>query len=342
MLRNRIYFRVKPLIHSSLRFKMRRWYARRKLRTVQDVWPILPGSERAPEGWPGWPDGKQFGFVLTHDVEGPLGLAKCRRLMEIEARLGFRSSFNLIPEGPYRVSNEFREELRNNGFEAGVHDLHHDGKLYRNREEFSRKAERINGYLKNWEAAGFRSGLMLHNLEWLAKLNIEYDASTFDTDPFEPQPDGTGSIFPMWVPNPGAPGSGYVELPYTLVQDHTLFVLLGQRDFDIWVKKLDWVAAHHGMVLLDTHPDYMRMDKDSREVWEYPVELYEQFLAHVRSKYSGAYWHALPRDVAALVRSSAMPDQTRLQHHTPGPNGATRSGQMVWESKSQSKAKASL
>jgi hypothetical protein len=25
--------------------------------------------------------------------------------------------------------------------------------------------------------------------------------STFDTDPFEPQPDGMGTIFPFWVPN---------------------------------------------------------------------------------------------------------------------------------------------
>ena len=31
-------------------------------------------------------------------------------------------------------------------------------------------------------------------------LNIAYDASTFDTDPFEPQPDGVNTIFPFWVP----------------------------------------------------------------------------------------------------------------------------------------------
>jgi len=26
-------------------------------------------------GWSGWPDGKKFALVLTHDVEGPEGLA---------------------------------------------------------------------------------------------------------------------------------------------------------------------------------------------------------------------------------------------------------------------------
>jgi hypothetical protein len=43
---------------------------------------------------------------------------------------------------------------------------------------------------------------MLRNLDWLGDLNIQYDGSTFDTDPFEPQPDGAGTIFPFWVPKP--------------------------------------------------------------------------------------------------------------------------------------------
>ena len=39
------------------------------------------------------------------------GLAKCRQLMQLERELGFRSSFNFIPEGDYAVSRELREEL---------------------------------------------------------------------------------------------------------------------------------------------------------------------------------------------------------------------------------------
>ena len=78
---------------------------------------------------------------------------------------------------------------------------------------------------------------MLNNLDWLHDLDIAYDASTFDTDPFEPQPDGVGTIFPYWIPGPCAPASeipntqlavsrpGYVELPYTLPQDSSLFLL---------------------------------------------------------------------------------------------------------------------
>jgi len=35
--------------------------------------------------------------------------------------------------------------------------------------------------------SGFSLPSMHHNLEWIGELDIEYDASTFDTDPFEPQ-----------------------------------------------------------------------------------------------------------------------------------------------------------
>ena len=119
---------------------IRRWFAQRKRAQVSHIWPILPGSERQPENWIGWPDGKKFAFVLTHDVEGPIGLARCRQLMELEKELGFRSSFNFIPQGDYRVSRDLREELTRHGFEVGVHDLYHDGKLYQNSREFADKA----------------------------------------------------------------------------------------------------------------------------------------------------------------------------------------------------------
>ena len=144
----RLYYGIKPLLPASVRLAVRGWLARRKLEKVRATWPILGGSERPPAGWPGWPEGKQFALVLTHDVEGPCGLAKVRRLMDLEKKLGFRSSFTLIPEGGYQSTPGFRKELTDNGFEVGVHDLHHDGKLYNTREGFANKAASINRYLK--------------------------------------------------------------------------------------------------------------------------------------------------------------------------------------------------
>ncbi len=337
MLRNRLYYSVKPLLPARMRVGVRRWFALRKVEKVRDTWPISPGSERPPEGWAGWPDGKKFALVLTHDVETQAGLDKCRRLVELEKSLGFRSSFSLIPEGEYRSTPEFRRELLAEGFEVAVHDFHHDGKLFLTREGFYRNAPRINHYLRDWGAVGFRSGFMLRNMDWLHELDIAYDLSTFDTDPFEPQPQGQNTIFPFWVPRPVGCGQlsvvgsqspptahrlpttdhssfsslhpsalGYVELPYTLPQDSTLFLILGERHPDIWFQKLDWVAQHGGMVLLNVHPDYMEFEGRSAEGRTYPAEFYSRFLEYVRQRYGDVYWQALARDAAAWYRKNAI------------------------------------
>ena len=99
MLRNRIYYGLKPLIPRTIRMEVRRRIALRTRKRATGVWPIMPGSEQRPPHWPGWPDGKKFAFVLTHDVESTAGLEKCRDLMQLEMDLGFRSSFNFVPEG---------------------------------------------------------------------------------------------------------------------------------------------------------------------------------------------------------------------------------------------------
>jgi predicted glycosyltransferase len=289
----------------------------------------MPGSDLIPAGWSGWPEGKRFAVVLTHDVESSIGVQNSAELMQRERELGFRSSFNFVPEGSYCAPRNLREQLAANGCEVGVHDLRHNGQLYRSRELFQRNAQRINQYLNDWGAVGFRSGFMLHNLDWLHELNLEYDASTFDTDPFEPQPEGRHTIFPFWIPRPSTDSEhlprnsaspGYVELPYTLPQDSTLYLLLRENSIEIWKRKLDWLATHGGMVLLDTHPDYMSMTGTTARD-QYPVAFYIQLLDYIRSKYDGQYWHALPREVAAWVKTSRNLQQ-RNGHARPGGNGA--------------------
>src|SRR2546422_602593 len=130
MLRNRIYYRLKPFIPSPVRSAMRKKFAEWVRKRSREVWPIMPGSEHPPRHWPGWPHGKKFALILTHDVEDQRGLDRAKHLAELEMELGFRSSFNLIPEGQYKVPLALRTWLTDHGFEVGVHDLHHDGKLY--------------------------------------------------------------------------------------------------------------------------------------------------------------------------------------------------------------------
>ncbi|MGO9528538.1 MAG: glycosyltransferase [Verrucomicrobiia bacterium] len=296
MLKNRIYYQIKPYLPWRLRMALRRIFARRTLRTYKDVWPINRAAAQPPKDWPGWPGGKKFALAITHDVEGARGIGKIDQLVALEMKLGFRSSFNFIPEGEINIPREMRVELARKGFEVGVHDLQHDGKLFRDRTEFARKAKRINSYLSEWGSCGFRSGFMLHNLDWVHDLEILYDSSTFDIDPFEPQPDGVNTIFPFWVP--GAMGRGYVELPYTLPQDSTLFLLLKESSPEIWKRKLDWIVECGGMALVNVHPDYISFDQSTKTSRSFPCRYYREFLEYVQEKYGNLCWHALPRDVA--------------------------------------------
>jgi len=201
MFLNSLYYHLKPLIPRWLQIQIRRQIVRRKREKYSHVWPIDERAAKPPEGWKGWPDGKKFALVLTHDVETIKGVERVTRVAELEKKLGFRSSFNFIAE-EYPTPHDQIKYLKEEGFEVGLHGLNHNGNLFESRKKFLRQALRINQYLKDWGVTGFRTPIMYHNLEWIHDLNIEYDSSTFDTDPFEPQPDGVGTIFPFWVPAP--------------------------------------------------------------------------------------------------------------------------------------------
>ncbi|MEN9975188.1 MAG: hypothetical protein RLZZ282_1194, partial [Verrucomicrobiota bacterium] len=128
----------------------------------------------------------------------------------------------------------------------------------------------------------------------------------FDTDPFEPQPTGSHTIFPYWIGRPetvASPGygQGYVELPYTLPQDSTMFLLLREPNGEIWKRKTEWIVERGGMVLVNVHPDYMHLS-ESAERMTYPITHYDGFLRWVREEYQGEFWQALPREISRFVR----------------------------------------
>ena len=227
-----------------------------------------------------WPDGHRFALVLTHDVEEADGQRFVEQVANLEEELGFRSSFNFVPER-YPIDGALFASLRQRGFEIGVHGLKHDGKLFSTRHTFEQRAAKINAYLRGWGAVGFRAPLMHRNAEWLQALNVEYDLSFFDTDPHEPMAGGTQSIWPFFL-------GSFVELPYTLTQDHTLMVILGERTPRLWLEKVAFIERWRGMALVNTHPDYLLRPGN--------LDMYAQFLRAVRER--ADYWHALPRDVA--------------------------------------------
>lgn len=292
----RVYYHVKPFLSRKVQILLRSIVARQKRILYRDRWPIDPNAGEQPRGFKGWPGGKRFSFVLTHDVDTARGVSRCEQLMELEQDLGFRSSFNFVAHD-YHLPVQLRQKLVEEGFEIGVHGLEHNRKLYESVTTFAEHAKQINEYLKEWGAVGFRSPCVYHNFEWLHALDITYEASAFDTDPFEPQSDALRTIFP--VPQRRVPGREYVVLPYTLPQDFTLFILFRERSIDVWKEKLRWVAEQGGMALLITHPDYMSFGEPPA-FDEYDPELYRELLRHIESEYQGEYWHALPHEVATF------------------------------------------
>jgi hypothetical protein len=71
--------------------------------------------------------------------------------------------------------------------------LIYDGKLYKSGRYLNMPKKLMNIFMSEICWISFTSSVQ-SGLDH--DLNIEYDASTFDTDPFEPQPDGVGTIFP--------------------------------------------------------------------------------------------------------------------------------------------------
>ncbi len=310
------YYLIKGLIPRRLQVLIRSLLVREKRRRYKRIWPISRDAKRKPFSCFQWPENKRFAFILTHDVDTAIGYKNCFRLLDLEKKHGFRSSFNFVLED-YHVAKSVREKIRAQGFEVGIHGLKHDGKLYKSRQLFHDSAVRINAYLGEWGSVGFRSPSMQHNLEWIHELDIEYDSSTFDTDPFEPQPDGMNTIYPFWVKNP-LTQKGYVEMPYTLPQDFTLFILLKERSIRIWKEKLDWIAENGGMALLNTHPDYIGFKRARRTFSQYPVEFYEELLNYVNHRYKGAFWHVLPKEIAMFWRKEPS------LHQFPRPQSSKR------------------
>jgi SAM-dependent methyltransferase len=297
------YYAAKPLLPRRLQIALRRAYAKRQMATEFPRWPIEPvlverrraelrqelerrGVERIPT-IANWPRGARFAAVLTHDVEGPAGVANVRRIIEIERRHGFVSSWNFVAEW-YPIEDGLLDHVRASGGEVGLHAIKHDCKLFESRASFEAELPAIHSYLERWNAVGFRSPATHRNPDWMPELGAAYDSSFPDTDPFEPQSGGCCSILPFFL-------GEMVELPITLVQDHTLWEILRRDTIDLWTEKSDWIAANGGLVNLITHPDYL--DTPAR------LRMYEEFLEYLAAQPD--CWQALPCEVAAWWRTRA-------------------------------------
>ena len=242
-----------------------------------------------------WPQGFDWALVLTHDVETSVGCERVEGVCDLESRLGYRSSWNFVPRR-YDVPDELLRRLDARGFEVGVHGLYHDGRDLQSLSTLRERLPAMRDYAERWGAVGFRSPATQRNWEWMPLLGFDYDSSYPDTDPFEPQPGGCCTWLPFF-------NGDLVELPMTLAQDHTLFVILEKKNEKVWEEKAELLRARGGMALMNTHPDYFHHE-DLAAAY---ATILERYGADPRA------WKALPREVSMWWRQRAALQLRRVE-----------------------------
>ena len=289
----RLYYRLRPLIPIWLRQRMQKtrgegmddiskdWFI-----PVDFVEQFEAAIRKDLKGDPDsrmihpWPSGSEMCVSLTHDVETSDGVKRVDQLAKLEESHGYRSCWYFIPH-KYPIDSGLIRDLKQRGHEIGVHGYNHDGRLFSSSRVFEKRRRPIEKAFEDLEAIGFRAPMVHRNLDWIETLGSKHDASCFDIDPYQAMAGGVGSFWPFFK-------GDMVELPYSMPQDHTLFIALNQNDIEIWKRKLDFLSRWRGMAMLVSHPDYLNT--------ETRLGHYESFLEHLKTLESA--WFALPNDIA--------------------------------------------
>jgi hypothetical protein len=253
--------------------------------------------ESVPFTW-FWPRSFPACAIITHDVETNEGVEFCPTLMDINDSFGIKSSFQLVPEKRYAFTDQVLHRIKDRGFEINVHDLNHDGHLYSDREEFLRRAAKINQYARAFGANGFRAGAMYRNLDWYDAFEFSYDMSVPTVGHLEAQGGGCCTVRPYFIGN-------ILQLPLTTTQDYSLFHILGEYSIDLWKRQVDAIIAKNGLISFIVHPDYI-IEKKARQTYTSLLA----YLAQLRTE--GKLWIARPGEVAQWWRERS---QMRLVEH---------------------------
>lgn len=300
------YYTLRPMLPVGVRKHLQRSVVGRSHQAAPSFpsWPIdttveraldtllllamrAQGLKRVPFIW-FWPDGYSSAVTMTHDVETAAGRDFTPTLMDLDERYGMKASFQIIPEHRYDVAEVWLASIRDRGFEINVHDLNHDGRLFSRRDEFLRRAERINAYGRQWGAQGFRSAVLYRNLNWFGALRFDYDMSLPNGAHFHPQAGGCCAVRPYFL-------GDMVEIPGTAAQDYILFHILGDYSTRIWEQQLAATAAAHGVMCFSIHPDYI-IEKRARDAFQRLGEIL------AAEHHQGERWFALPREISRWWR----------------------------------------
>jgi len=301
----RLYYVLRPLTTLPVRKQVQKFHARGWKKLSFPSWPVdttvenicdrllllsmeANGVESVPFVW-FWPEAASGCFMMTHDVETEAGRDHCMDMMEVDDCFGIKAAFQIVPEKRYAVSPNFLESIRSRGFEVGIQDLNHDGRLFDNKGEFLRRVKIINRYGREYGAKGFRAAALYRNLEWYNAFEFAFDMSVPNVAHLDPQRGGCCTIMPYFI-------GDVLELPVTTIQDYTLFHLLNERSIDLWKAQVDLILKRNGLASFIVHPDYV-IKRDA-------ISAYRGLLGYLRELHEKTpVWFALPRDVDAWWRA---------------------------------------
>jgi hypothetical protein len=301
----KLYYLLRPLTCLNVRRRIQKFHTRNWEKRLFPQWPVdttvenicerllllsmkAQGLDRVPFVW-FWPGGARGCVMVTHDVENEAGRDLCTDLMDLDDSFGIKASFQIVPEGRYAVSAEFLDSIRNRGFEVGIQDLNHDGRLFDNREEFLRRVALINQYATDYAAKGFRAAVLYRKPEWFDSLKFSYDMSIPNVAHLDAQHGGCCTVTPYFI-------GDILELPVTTSQDYMLFHLLNQRSIDLWKAQIELILGKSGMASFIIHPDYV-MEPDTKPV-------YQALLGYLRNlRKEKQIWLGLPSEVNSWWRA---------------------------------------
>jgi hypothetical protein len=248
------------------------------------------GEAQIPFIW-FWPDGHSSCAIMTHDVETQAGYELCSSLMEVDEMFGIKASFQVIPEERYDVRPGLMAEIRRRGFEICVHDLNHDGHLYRDREQFLARAVKINAYGKEFGASGFRAAVLYRKQLWFDALDFSYDMSVPNVAHLDPQRGGCCTVMPYFL-------NGILEIPVTTIQDYSLYNILNDYSISIWKKQTKIIMEKHGCMSFIVHPDYVMQPR--------ALATYKELLEHLNLlRNEKNVWVTIPGEVNRWWRQRA-------------------------------------
>src|SRR4029077_9220777 len=273
---HKLYYFVREGLPAPARRKLQRFYFRDWAKLSFPAWPMdftvddlhqellrlllaAGGAKKVPFIW-FWPEGAPNCLIMTHDVETSEGRDFTVKLMDLDDRFGVKASYQVIPEKRYKVPDEYVCEIRSRGCELNIHDLNHDGNLYRERSEFLRRAARINSYAQRYDARGFRAGAMYRKPDWYDAFEFSYDMSVPNVAHLEPMRGGCCKVMPYFI-------GKIVELPLTTAQDYSVLHILNDYSNELWKRQLALLRERNGLMSLLTHPDYV-IERRARKAYE--------------------------------------------------------------------------